>query len=97
MTDQDEYPWEGQCTDAAYEFGSRCANLVAQNPHKMDAPLDFLVNAFMTELWDRNFGQSEIRAAFEGAVRGIPHYADAERRSATSAELAIADWRQIKS
>jgi hypothetical protein len=24
-----EVPWEGQCADAAYEFGRRCADLVA--------------------------------------------------------------------
>ena len=97
MTDQEEYPWEGQCTDAGYEFCLRCANLVARNPYNMDRPLDYIVNAFMTELWDQNFSQSEIRAAFEGAIKSMPRYADAERRSATSTELIIADWRQIKS
>lgn len=96
MAEQDDdYPWEGQCTDAAYEFGLRCANLAAQNPHKVTSPLDWIMNALMTELWDRNFSQSEIRSAFEEAIRDMPRYAAGEeRRSATSAELAITDWRR---
>jgi hypothetical protein len=63
----------------------------------MAAPLDFIINCFMTELWDRNFSQSEIRAAFEGTVSDMPRYAAGqERRSSTSAELATADWRLKK-
>jgi len=90
----DEVPWEGQCADAAYEFGLRCADLVARNPLNVAAPLNFIVNCFMTELWDRNFSQSEIRAAFEEAIRDMPRYAAGEeRRSSTFTELATADWR----
>ena len=93
----DDYPWEGQCGDAAYEFGLRCANLAARNPHEETAPLDRLITALMTELWDRNFSQSEIRTAFEEAIKHMPRYAAGEeRRSATSTELAIADWRRVK-
>jgi hypothetical protein len=56
--------------------------------------LDFIINCFVTELWDRNFSQSEIRTAFEGAVLDMPRYAAGEeRRSSASAELAAADWR----
>jgi len=47
----------------------------------------------MTELWDRNFSQSEIRTAFEVAISDMPRYAAGEeRRSLTSAELAIGEW-----
>jgi hypothetical protein len=67
-----EVPWEGQCDDAAYKFGLRCANLVARNPYNVAAPLNRIVNCFMTELWDRNFSQSEIRTAFEEAIRDMP-------------------------
>jgi hypothetical protein len=89
-----EVPWEGQCADAAYEFGLRCADLVARNPHNVAAPLNRIVNCFMTELWDRNFSQIEIRTAFEEAIRDMPRYAAGEeRRSSTSTELATADWR----
>lgn len=93
----DEYPWEGQCYDAAYEFGLRCANLVAWNPYKEAAPLDRLINTLMTELWDRNFSQGEIRAAFDRAVEDMPRYAaGAERRSGTSSVLSTADWRAAR-
>lgn len=97
MTERDEVPWEGQCAGAAYEFGLQCAKLVARNPHNVAAPINFIINCLMTELWDRNFSQSEIRAAFEGAVSDMPRYATGlERRSLTSAELVTADWRIAK-
>jgi hypothetical protein len=48
----------------------------------------------MAELWDRNFSQSEIRIAFEEAIKDMPRYAGGdERRSSVSTELATADWR----
>jgi hypothetical protein len=94
MTEHEEVPWEGQCADAAYEFARRCAVLVTQNPYNVAAPLNGIVNSFMTELWDRNFSQSEIRAAFEAAIKDMPRYAAGEeRRSSTSTELATADWQ----
>jgi len=94
MTERDEVPWEGQCTEAAYEFALRCAVLVTQNPYKVAEPLKGIVNSFMTELWDRNFSQSEIRAAFEDAIKDMARYtAGEERRSSTSTELATTDWR----
>jgi hypothetical protein len=94
MTERDEVPWEGRCADAAYEFGLRCAELVARNPHNAAASLNFIINCFMTELWDRNFSQREIRTAFDEATKDRPRYAAmAERRSSTSSELATVDWR----
>jgi len=92
MTEQEEVPWEEQCADAAYEFALRCAILATQNPHNVAAPLKRMINTLMTELWDRNFSQSEIRTAFEEAIKDMPRYAAGEeRRSSTSAELATAD------
>lgn len=90
-----EIPWEGHCADAAYEFALRCAGLVTSNAYNsVVAPLNSIINSLMTELWDRNFSQSEIRAAFEGAIKDMPRYAEGqERRSPTSTELATADWR----
>ena len=94
MTEQNEYPWEGQCADAAYLFALRCAGLVARNPHHVAAPLSYIISSLMTELWDRNFSQTEIRAAFEESIKHMPHYAAGEeRRSSISTELATADWR----
>ena len=93
ISKEDDLPWEGKCIDAAYEFGLRCAGLAVQNPHEGIQPLDLLIGALMTELWDRNFSQSEIRSAFEKAVVSLPGYAIQERRSAMSTELVVSDWR----
>ena len=94
MADRKEVPWDALCADAAYEFALRCADLVTRNPYDHRAPLSTLVNTLMTELWDRNFSQTEIRAAFEEAVQDMPRYAAGEeRRSPTSAGLFTADWR----
>jgi hypothetical protein len=80
MTEQvGDVPWEGQCADAAYEFGLRCANLVAQNPYHVATPLSRIVNGFMTELWDRNFSQSEIRTAFGEAIRDMLRWGGAAK------------------
>jgi hypothetical protein len=92
-----EVPWEGQCADAAYAFALCCAVLVTQKPHRVAAPLDHIINSLMTELWDRNFSQGEIRTAFEEAIKDMPRYAAGEeRRSSTSTQLATADWRATK-
>jgi hypothetical protein len=94
MTGQNEYPWEGQCADAAYLFALRCADLVARNPHNVSTPLNYIIGSLMTELWDRNFSQTEIRSAFEEAIKHMPRYAAGEeRRSSISTELATTDWR----
>lgn len=93
MSEQ-EVPWEGQCADAAYQFALRCAVLVTQNPGHTPPPLEYIINTVMTELWDRNFSQSDIRAAFESAVEDLPRYtAGEERRSSTSTQLATTDWQ----
>ena len=99
MTEREEVPWEGQCADAAYQFALRCAGLAARNPYNFAAPLALnrIINALMTELWDRNFSQREIRTAFEEAIKDMSRYAAGEeRRSATSTELATSDWRGVQ-
>lgn len=94
MTERKEVPWEGQCADAAYQFAFRCADLVTRNPHNLVAPLNGIINNLVTELWDRNFSQSEIRTAFEEAIKDMPRYAAGEeRRSSMSTELATTDGR----
>jgi hypothetical protein len=50
--------------------------------------------SLMTELWDRNFSQSEIQAAFQEAIKDMPRYAAGnERRSSISGESVTTDWR----
>lgn len=94
---EDPTQWSSECISAAYDFGLRCASLASRSrtgSHN-EAPLGFLMNALMTELWDRNFSQAEIREAFEWAIRDMPRYAAGrERRSPTSADLAMLDWRK---
>src|SRR4051812_41167306 len=93
MVDGEDFPWEGQCADAAYAFALRCAELSAENPHGSAAPLNEIICDLMTELWDRNFSQTDIRAAFEAALRAMPLYgAGLEGRSPTSKKLGAADW-----
>jgi len=87
VTEREEVPWEGHCYAAAYEFALRGAVLVTQNPHGFAAPLAGIINTLMTELWDRNFSQSEIRTAFEQAINDMPRYAAGEERRPTSTEL----------
>jgi len=73
--------WESQCSEAAWAFGKRCAELAKSNPYKHPSPLNDLINTLMTELWDHNFSQTEIRSAFEEAIKDMPRYsAGLERR-----------------
>jgi hypothetical protein len=90
-----EYPWEGQCTDAAYDFALRCARLATQNPYHQDSAtsLTYAIGSLITELWDRNFSQGEIKQAFETAVAAMPRYAAGENRPG---ELSTSDWRTRK-
>ena len=77
----DEISWEVQCDDAAWAFGQQCRDLKKSNPYDLVA-LDRLIMALMTELWDSDFSQSEIRAAFEQALADMPRYAAGlEKRS----------------
>jgi hypothetical protein len=73
--------WEAQCSEAAWAFGKQCAELAESNPYNHPSPLNDLINTLMTELWDHNFSQTEIRSAFEEAIRDMPRYsAGLERR-----------------
>jgi hypothetical protein len=82
MAERDsEIPWEGRCIEAASLFGRQCRDLAKSNPYgdQVD-PLGDLINSLMTELWDNGFSQTEIRKAFEGAIRDMPRYAAGEER-----------------
>ena len=91
----EEEPWERQCNDAAYDFGLKCAVLVKSNPYNLPGPLNGLINTLMTELWDRNFSMTEIRSAFEAALKDMPRYAAGEeRRSVTTNKPFTSDYRK---
>lgn len=77
----DEQPWEFECYDAVRAFGRRCRELTRSNPYDL-VPLDQIMNTLMTELWDHDFSQTEIRSAFEQAIADMPRYAAGlEKRS----------------
>jgi hypothetical protein len=77
----DDIPWEGKCDEAASVFGRQCADLTKSNPYgEKVAPLEDMINTLMTELWDNGFSQTEIRRAFENAIRDMPRYAAGEER-----------------
>lgn len=76
---KDDIPWEAECDSAAVAFGRKCRQLVDSNPHEFVA-LDGIMNTLMTELWDNNFSQTEIRTAFEQALRDMPRYAGGQER-----------------
>ena len=77
----DKIPWEGRCDEAARIFGRQCADLAKSNPYgdQVD-PLGSMINTLVTELWNNGFSQTEIRTAFEEAIRAMPRYAAGEER-----------------
>lgn len=84
MHDLTNDPWDAYSIKATSNFALRCAEISTQNGHPAE-PLSHIIVSLMTELWDRNFSQSEIRAAFEDAISDLPRYAAGqERRSETS-------------
>jgi len=78
-TEKEEIPWEGRCLREADIFASRCADLRSTNPYDR-ATLEEIMPDLVTELWDRGFSQSEIRAGFERALSELPRYAAGEER-----------------
>jgi len=79
--DDDEKIWV-EAIAAAYDFGEQCANFRAKNGYPDTVPLEVIINHLMTELWDREFSQTEIRTAFEKAMSDMNRYAaGAERRT----------------
>ena len=80
MPSEDEPPWESGWLAETHQFASRCATFRDTNPYKRPA-LEEIMIYLATELWDRRFSQSEIRSAFESALKGLPPYAaGGERR-----------------
>jgi hypothetical protein len=81
---EQQIPWEGQLTQASFEFGLRCRQLHETNPYGADERLPPVLVQVMshlaTELWDQRFSQSEIKAAFERAFEGLTTYCAGEER-----------------
>jgi hypothetical protein len=66
--------------DAAYVFGEQCAKFRDHNGYSEIVPLDDIIITLMTELWDRGFSQTQIRTAFESALKDMNRYAAGEEQ-----------------
>ena len=75
----EEVPWEGRCSSAAYEFALLCKELKDSNPYDQPALMN-IATTLLTELWDRGFSVSEIKASFDRALLDLPRYAAGEDR-----------------
>ena len=68
--------WQAAFHEAAYQFSVSLRELHDTNPWPEDHPaLESAINTLATELWDRCFSVTEIRAAFEKAAADLPRYA----------------------
>lgn len=66
--------------DAASTLAHRCNELRGKEFWVGRDPLGQGINTLMTELWDRSFSQSEIRAAFTAALEDMNRYAAGQER-----------------
>jgi hypothetical protein len=68
--------WQTDVYEAVYRFSLALRELHDTNPWPEDHPaLENAINTLATELWDRCFSVTEIRAAFEEAAADLPRYA----------------------
>jgi hypothetical protein len=77
---QDAEPWGHRYTSVTYEFATQCAKLRDAYPYDDAAALDAIMVYLATELWDRGFSQSEIKASFETAIDLLKPYCAGEER-----------------
>ena len=81
MTDYDlSDKWQDEWMGAVYRLGELLAEKHQTNPWPHISLLPEAMRYLMTELWDRGFSLTEIRAAFEAAVLDLPGYAVVEKR-----------------
>ena len=67
--------WQSESLRAVQQVAESLRELHQSNPWLELPLLPRAMNHLMTELWDRGFSQSEIRQAFNEAVRDMPRYA----------------------
>jgi hypothetical protein len=76
---EDERVYLG-ATNAAATLAEHCSKLRGGDFFADRDPLGQVINFLMTELWDRSFSQSEIRAAFNAALDDMNRYAAGQER-----------------
>jgi SOS response regulatory protein OraA/RecX len=81
MSSDHKTQWQLSWLAETGRFASECARLRDANRFEQPRPVleDTMAN-LATELWDRQFSQSEIRSAFTMAVDALPRYAAGEER-----------------
>jgi hypothetical protein len=81
--DEEPTPAEMALT-RAYSFATgladACGHLREFDTPEGRNPARFLMNYLMTELWDHDFSQTEIRGAFMDALADMNRYAAGEER-----------------
>lgn len=79
MTDQPDQAtrdeWQTQLYEAVSRFSVSLRDLNDTNPWPEIPALAQAIELLATELWDRCFSLTEIRAAFDKAVADLPRYA----------------------
>lgn len=76
----EETLWVARMANLGHDFAKQCRDMCDENPSKHPDPLSHIINTTMTELWDWNFSQTEIRQAFLAAIEDMPRYAAGEER-----------------
>ena len=82
MADYDpDNKWQDEWMRTVHRVGETLREKHLSNPWPHIPALPEAMKYLATELWDRGFSQTEIREAFEAAIREVPPYAaDYERR-----------------
>jgi hypothetical protein len=79
MTDQPDQAardeWQTRLYEASYRFSLALRELHDSNRWPDHPVLGRALNMLATELWDRCFSLTEIRAALEAAAADLPRYA----------------------
>jgi hypothetical protein len=70
--------WQTRLYQVVYQLPVSLKELNDTNPWPDHPVLDQAINTLATELWDRCFGQAEIKTAFEEAAGDLPRYAAGE-------------------
>jgi hypothetical protein len=79
MADSDESDlWQMQHRKLVQDFAEAVSLMHESNPWPEFPLLPNAMDYLMTEFWDRCFSQTEIREAFELALRNLPRYAAGE-------------------
>jgi hypothetical protein len=71
--------WQMKMLNGGYDFAQACKDLHDSNPFEPVA-LEEIMIYLATELWDRDFSQTEIRKAFQSASEQLVRYAAGEER-----------------